>query len=78
MVAGEHVHRPSLRARPKKTDSAGSLEILLPGSCNSVDELKHRAGEVAPPKSVFDEFQTGRKGRIWGGVGNPPIQASIC
>ena len=68
MVAGEHVHRPSLRARPKKTDSAGSLEILLPGSCNSVDELKHRAREVAPPKSVLTSSKLDAKagfGAVW-------------
>jgi hypothetical protein len=48
------VHRPSLRAKPNKTDSAGSLEILLPGSCNSVDEVKQRAGEVSLPGSVLE------------------------
>jgi hypothetical protein len=73
LVAGEHVHRPSLRAEPKKTDSAGSLEILLPGSCNSVDERKHGVRELALPESVFEEFQTELEGRFWGGVGNPRI-----
>ena len=75
--AAEDVHRPSLQARPNKTDSAGSLEILLPGSCNSVDEVsRERRGRAS--RISFGEFQTGLEGRIWGGVGNPLIQASIC
>jgi hypothetical protein len=61
LVAGEHVHRPSLPAKPNKTDSAESLEILLPGSCNLVDEVKQRAGEASLPDSVLESTKLNSK-----------------
>jgi hypothetical protein len=54
LVAGEDVHSPSLRVKPRKTDSAKRLEILLPWSCNPVDEVQQGAGQGALPESVLE------------------------
>jgi hypothetical protein len=53
MVAGEDEHRGILWALRQKTDSAGSLKILLPGSCNQVGSAKRRGEKERIPESVL-------------------------
>lgn len=77
LVAGEDAHEGILRAIRGKTDSAGSLKILLPGSWNLVGRTQELAQDRARSRIGFGEFQSGLVIRFWGDVGNPPMQPSI-
>jgi len=68
LVAGEDMHRPSLPARPKKTDSASSLDILLPWSWNSMDEPRSDGERSRFPNPFLKSSKLNLKavfGAVW-------------
>src|SRR5260370_16863814 len=57
-------HQWSLREVRRKTDSAGSPEVLLPGSWNRVAKGANKSSEKADPGSEGRQFQIESRFRI--------------
>ena len=73
LIAGEDTHEEILRAILHKTDSAGSLKILLPGSWNQVEAAWKRVRKSRLSRISFGEFQSELAGRIWPLARHPQI-----